>query len=98
MAATRRSGRTNARARLVALTAIGWLAGLVLAPSAGAVCAPPVPDGAGLVVTCPPVGREQTFVVPPGVTSLRVVAVGASGGAGASGSGQGGAGGLGGVV
>jgi len=42
-----------------------------------------VPPGTGrIVATCPAIAGEQSFVVPPEVTSVRVTAVGASGGAG----------------
>ena len=50
------------------------------APVASAVsstsCGPAVASGTSFVVTCSNTGSEQTFSVPPGVTSLHVVAVG----------------------
>jgi hypothetical protein len=76
------------------------LPGAVLAPVARAACSPPTQDRRSAVVDCPPVGHEQIFVVPNGVRSLHVVAVGARGGGGSAGQGLGlgGGGGTGGVA
>ena len=82
---------------LLAATAPGLVIA-TLVPNAHAACANPVADGRNSVVDCRPLGREQAFVVPAGVRSLRVVAVGASGGAGAATFGIPGAGGAGGVA
>jgi hypothetical protein len=57
------------------------MAGAAFAQSADAACS--VPPGSGrIVATCAAIGIEQSFVVPPAVTSVRVTAVGASGGSG----------------
>ncbi|MDX6718688.1 MAG: hypothetical protein QOJ63_942 [Solirubrobacteraceae bacterium] len=71
----------------------------VLAPSAYGACSAAAQDGRNSVVVCRSVGHEQAFVVPDGVRSLSVVAVGAPGGSGTSGAGlsfpaSGGAGGV----
>jgi hypothetical protein len=60
--------------------------GGVLAPSASGACSTAVREGRNAVVACRSVGHEQAFVVPVGVRSLSVVAVGAPGGSGTPGS------------
>jgi len=82
MSGMRHSGRAL-RAASVLFLAAGAAA---LIPEAGAGASTPTS------VTFSPTGGEQTFTVPPGVTSLSVVATGAGGG-----SGQGVAGGAGGL-
>ena len=77
-----RGGRVFPIAGLVmALVVPAAIAGA--APVASAVsstsCGPAVASGASFVVTCSNTGSEQTFSVPPGVTSLHVVAVGDAG-------------------
>ncbi len=68
----------------VVLTAAA-AASAVIAPAAGAACWAPVRDGRNSVVDCRPVGHEQPFVVPAGVSRLTVIAVGARGGDGTPG-------------
>ena len=82
-----------------------WLALLsafLVAPTgARAACSAPVPTAGDVVVVgCPSIGAEQSFVVPRGVTTLRVVAIGARGGFGGLGppNGNPGPGGLGAIV
>lgn len=68
---------------LVTVTALAAMA--VVATTGAAqppACGSPVPSGGSFVVTCNYTGAEQSFVVPAGVTSLRIVAVGGRGGPG----------------
>ena len=62
----------------VALTGVFALAGATDAMA----CSAPEARGSASVVHCAATGGEQQFVVPVGVTSLRVTAIGASGGFG----------------
>lgn len=75
--------------RGVTAVALAVLAAAVFAPTVQAACSSPVLRGANLVVSCPAVANEQAFIVPAGVSTLRVIAVGAKGGGtGAVASGQ----------
>ena len=86
--------------RLAILAAAVGASGGVFAASAAAL--PPGCVQAGATVLCPhtSTGSEQQFVVPPGVSSIGVTAVGGKGGAGATSffGGAGGAGAFGAVV
>jgi hypothetical protein len=82
----------------VKVAAIAGVLGVSLAGVASSAAAlPPGCVQAGVTVLCPFVssGSEQQFVVPPGVFSIGVSAVGGKGGAGATNSGSGGTGGAG---
>jgi hypothetical protein len=54
----------------------------LLAPQADAACSKPVFKDPNTVVDCPAIGAEQTFRVPAGVRSVRVIATGGGGGDG----------------
>ncbi|MGA9018788.1 MAG: hypothetical protein WB438_07655, partial [Candidatus Cybelea sp.] len=57
-----------------------------------------IPDAASKTKTFNYTGHKQTFTVPPGVTTIKIIALGASGGASTGGYGTGGVGGDGGRV
>jgi hypothetical protein len=59
---------------------------------------PIIPNAASKTKTFSYTGHRQTFTVPPGVTTIKIIALGASGGASTGGYGTGGVGGDGGRV
>jgi hypothetical protein len=64
--------------------AIAAVGAATMASDASAACSAPQQRGHTAVVHCLAVAREQAFVVPRGITSVRVTAVGAGGGFGGS--------------
>ena len=74
--------RPSLHRRIARIGPCTLVAGVMLAPDAATACSAPVERDYTTVVTCSAAIAEQTFVVPPGVRALRVIAVGASGGNG----------------
>jgi hypothetical protein len=72
----------GSRMAIATIAAGALLAGAPLTPTARAACSAPSANSVSMVVHCPSVGTEQSFVVPRGVTSVHVTAVGAHGGPG----------------
>ncbi|MEA2139841.1 MAG: hypothetical protein QOG56_2991 [Solirubrobacteraceae bacterium] len=74
--------RRPRRALFATALAPALLSGALLAPEAQAACSEPVFRNPNTVVDCRATGAEQTFRVPAGVRTVRVIAIGGGGGDG----------------